>query len=184
MNPTGKKFLSVFLVFSLMMLSVNLYAREKRGAMLLITKMDGTQFQGELIAVKQNSLLILVPGGKDVSFDIEEIKRIEVKRISKFWTMVVIGGGIGTLIGGGIGVARGLAEDDELLTPAAAAVLGGMIYASIGGTAGALLGALIGVIAGAPAGKYKKIQIDGMTDLEVSDALDYLRKKARIRDYK
>lgn len=163
---------------------MNLYAKERRGATLIITKKDGTQFQGELITVKQNSLLILVPEGKDVSFDMEEIKRIEIKNKSKFWKMVVIGGGIGGLIGGGIGVAKGLASEDELITPGVAAFLLGSLYAGIGGIAGALLGALTGGIAGTPAGKYKKIQPVGMTDSELQETLDYLRKKARIRDYK
>jgi len=48
----------------------------------------------------------------------------------------------------------------------------------------ALPGALIGAIIGAAAGKDKIIQIEGMTDLEIQEALDKLRKKARIRNYK
>ena len=59
MNPTGKKFISLFLIFSLMMLSANLYAKERRGAKLIITKKDGQRIEGELIAVKPNSLLLL-----------------------------------------------------------------------------------------------------------------------------
>jgi len=47
-----KKFLALFLIFSLIILSVNLYAKERRGAKLLITKKDGQQIRGELIAVK------------------------------------------------------------------------------------------------------------------------------------
>ena len=45
MNPTGKKFISLFLVFSLMMLSVNLYAKKRRGAKLIITKKDEQRLQ-------------------------------------------------------------------------------------------------------------------------------------------
>ena len=59
MNPTGKKFISLFLVFSLMMLSTNLSAKEKRGATLLITKKDGRGIEGELIAIRKNLLLII-----------------------------------------------------------------------------------------------------------------------------
>ena len=57
MNPTSKKFISLFLIFSLMMLSTNLYAKERRGAKLIVTKKDGQQIRGELITVKPNSLL-------------------------------------------------------------------------------------------------------------------------------
>jgi len=46
MNPTDKKLISLFLVFSLMMLSVNLYAKERRGAKLLITKKDWQLIEG------------------------------------------------------------------------------------------------------------------------------------------
>jgi len=44
-----KKFTALFLVFSLMMLSANLYAKEKRGATLIITKTDGQRIKGELM---------------------------------------------------------------------------------------------------------------------------------------
>ena len=46
------------------------------------------------------------------------------------------------------------------------------------------IGVLIGTIFGPSAEKYKTIQLEGMTDLEIRDTLDKLRKKARIRDYK
>jgi hypothetical protein len=48
----------------------------------------------------------------------------------------------------------------------------------------ALPGALIGVIIGAVAGTDKTIQIEGMTDSEIEETLNKLRKKARIREYR
>ena len=45
-----------------MTLSGNLIAKERRGAELIVQKKDGQQIRGELIAVKQNSLLLLVSG--------------------------------------------------------------------------------------------------------------------------
>ena len=99
MNPTGKKFISLFLVFSLVMLSVDLYAKERRGAKLIITKKDGQQIRGELITVKPNSLLLLNTEGRDVSIKIEEIKEIVLmKRVN------ALGGAIaGFLVGGFVG---------------------------------------------------------------------------------
>jgi ribosomal protein L6P/L9E len=41
-----------------------------------------------------------------------------------------------------------------------------------------------GLLVGAHAGKDKTIQLEGKSESEVSQALAYLRKKARIRDYK
>jgi len=98
MNPKGRRFISLFLVFSLMMLSVNLYAK-RRGAKLLITQNDGQQKEGELIVVKPNSLLLLDSEGKDLSVDIADIKVIKIVRKAKTWA----GTGLGLLAGGILG---------------------------------------------------------------------------------
>jgi len=164
----GKKFIALFLISSLLMLSTNLYAKERRGAELIIqrigdqarkvkrTQLDGTPWEttditgiwGELIAVKPNSLLLLDASGKDVSADIADIKAIRIMKKSKFWT----GAGIGVLIGGAAGAILGYSSGDD--DP------------------------------GAGAGKDKTFQIEGMPDSEIQKTLDKLRKKARIRDYK
>jgi hypothetical protein len=109
MNPTGKKFLSLFLVFSLMMLSVNLYAKERRGAKLIITKKNGHQIEGELISVKPTSLLLLNTEGTDVSIYIEDIKVIRVVKKSQ------VGKGMlyGFLIGAGGGAFIGLVVEGK-----------------------------------------------------------------------
>jgi len=74
MITPNKKLISLFLIFSLMMLSASLYAKERRGAKLIITKTDGQQIKGELITVKPKSLLLLNTDGKDVSVGIADIK--------------------------------------------------------------------------------------------------------------
>lgn len=185
MNPIGKKFVSLFLVFSLMMLSVNLYAKERRRATLIIqrksdqiknTRLKGTPWEeitgvrGELIAVKQDSLLLLDAEGKDVSIDIADIKVITIVKKSK----MLLGAGLGLLIGGGIGALIGVLGskgEEELIA----------INAPTFGLLGGAVGLLIGGIAGAGAGKT--IQIEGRTNSEIQETLDYLRKKARVRDY-
>ena len=172
MNPKGKKFLSVFLVFSIMMLSVNLYAKERRGAILEIWEKDGRLIKGELIAVREKSLLVLDTEGKDVSFDIPDIFSIRVlKKKSKpgkgALKGLLIGGGIGALSGGIAG------HPDEIVS-------NGLKTAILSGGIGALIGAIIG----ASSGRIKKIIIEGMTDSELQGTLDYLRKNARIRDNK
>jgi len=95
MNPISKKFIALFLVFSLVMLSANLYAEERRGAKLIVTKKDGWQIEGELITVKPNSLLLLDMEGKDVSVGIKDIKVIRIVKKSK------------ALLGAGIGLSDG-----------------------------------------------------------------------------
>jgi len=54
----------------------------------------------------------------------------------------------------------------------------------MGGVVGGLAAALIGGFIGISLGKEVTIQIEGMTDLEIKEALDKLRKKARIPEYK
>ena len=179
MNPAGKKFTALFLVFSLMMLSVNLYAKERRGAKLIVTKKDGQQIQGELITVKPNSLLLLNTEGKDVSVDIADIKVIKIVKKSKFWKGAGIGLSIAALTGvvaGTIGAIKGDSLDEGLPDPFTGLIAGLLQFG--------LPCLLVGGIIGAIAIKDKTIQIEGMTDSEIQETFEKLRKKARIRDYK
>jgi hypothetical protein len=172
MNIKGKKLIALFLIFSLAMLSVNLYAKEKRGAKLLITKKDGGQIKGELITVKPNSLLLLDSEGKDVSIDIVDIKVIRVVKKSK----ALLGAGLGIVVGGGGGaLLSGSGYKMSMDSGERRLLLGAF---------GVAAGLLIGVITGALLGTDKTIQIEGMTDLEIQDTMDKLRKQARIRDYR
>jgi len=58
MHAKSEKFMVFLIIFSLLVLSGNLYAK-KQGAELLIQKKDGQQIKGELIAVKKNSILLM-----------------------------------------------------------------------------------------------------------------------------
>ena len=189
----SKKFISLFLIFSLLALSTNLYAKERRGAELIIQRIGDqvrqvkktqlkdtpwetsaiTGIKGELITVKPNSLLLLDAAGKDMSIDIADIKVITIMKKSKAGK----GALYGLLIGGVIGAAAGSREkDDFIFSSSELAAMGGLVFG--------LLGALLGAGIGAVLGKDKKIRIEGMSDLEIQEILDKLRKKARIRDYK
>jgi len=167
-----KKFTALLLIFSLMMLSVNLYAK-KRGAKLIITKLDGQLIKGELITVKPNSLLLLDAEGKDVSVGIADIKVITIVKKSK----ATLGAGIGFLVCGGVGA---------LIAPNLQPWSNGrelgwtLLIGAIGGAGGLLIGGITGALLGTD----KTIHFEGMTDLEIQKTLDKLSKKARIRDYK
>ena len=173
MNPTSKKLISLFLAFSLVMLSVNLYAKERRGAKLIVTKKDGQQIEGELITVKPKSLLLLSITGRDMSVGIADIKAIRIVKKSKLltgvWVGIAVGGGTGVLLGGSAseGMSLGPKEGRQIL-----------------GIFGAIVGLLVGGTIGAVVGKDKTLHFEGMTDSEIQEAMDKLRKKARIRDYK
>ncbi len=171
MNPTGKKLISLFLIFSLMMLSVNLYAK-KRGAKIEIW-VTGDRYirhiKGELITVSPNSLLLLNREGKDVSVDIADIKSIRVVKKSK----LLLGAGIGLGIGGvGVLLLGGGVPSEDTATQFALSLM------ALG------IGLLIGTIGGVVAGTDKTFQIEGMSDSEIQETLKKLRKKARIRKHK
>ena len=172
MKLKRNKLVLLFLIFSLLVLSANLYAKERRGAKLIITKLDGQLIKGELIAVKPNSLLLLDTEGKDVSVDIADIKVIRTKK-----SQVVIGALGGTLTS----------------VIGAAVLLGLILRASVGEMLSLMaqhtwkvapLGAIIGATIGALVKETKKIQLEGMSDSEIQETMDKLRKKARIRDYR
>lgn len=183
MNPTGKKFTALFLVFSLVTLSVNLYAKEKRGAKLIITKKDGQRIKGELIAVKEQSLLLLdSETGIDVSIDIWNVKTIEIKGNTQALKGRGKGSLYGFLIGGGLGVVAGVSFISSLEGDAepGGAILGIALYGALGGAIGYIIGGIIGAFVK----ESEVIHIEGMADLEIILVLEKLRKKARIRDYK
>jgi len=171
MQAKGKKFIALFLVFSLLALSGNLFAKERRGAKLIVTKNDGQQIRGELITVKPNSLLLLDAEGKDVSVGIGDIKVIRIVKKSK----VLIGIGLGLLIGAGIGALIGYSGGGDW-GPGFGALYGGIVSGAIGLLVGGTLGFASGI--------DNTIQIEGMTDSELHAIMYKLRKKARIRDYK
>lgn len=168
-----KTLIVVFLVLSLLVLSGNMYA-EKKGALLVITKKDGLPVEGELIGIKESSLVLLdTVTYRDVSVDVESIKFISIVKKSK----VLLGAGLGLVLGGSIGALYGTSTDtyDSDLRPLAFIVYGG---------GGAALGALIGGLLGVSAGKDEIIQIEGKSGSEISNVLGRLRKKARIPDYR
>jgi len=144
----------------------------------LILKKDGQQLRGELIAVKQDSLIMLV-SSLDVAVDIKDIRMIEILKKSKF----LKGAGIGFVIGGITGTVFGLLamegeNSDEwanffrmLLT---------LLAAAEGGGIGFLTGGVIGLLAGID----KTIEVEGKSDLEIKEILEKLRSRAHFPDYR
>lgn len=94
-----KKTIALFRIFSLFTLSGNLYAKERRGVELVIEKKDGQQIKGELIAIKESSLLLMdSETGADVSVDVGNISTVKIVKKSK----ALKGAGIEFLTFGGI----------------------------------------------------------------------------------
>ncbi|MFX0211367.1 MAG: hypothetical protein ACFFDT_35635 [Candidatus Hodarchaeota archaeon] len=175
-----KKFIALFLVLSILLFSGHLFAKERKGAELSIQKKDGFYERGELIAVKQDSILLLdIYSGTDVSVEVKNIGLIKIVKESKFWQ----GAGIGFLIGGtGGGIIAGVtAKDDPPDTffwqmSATEKIIAAVF--SIG-----IIGGLLGGAVGATVGKDKTFHFEGKSDSEIQEILEKLRKKARVRNY-
>jgi hypothetical protein len=166
MKNNFAKSAAIILAFLMLTLPGSLAAREKRGATLIVTLKDGHFAEGELIAVKPDSLLLLA--GRDESVPLAEIRSIRVVRKSK------------ALVGGLCGLAAGVA-----LTALCAADTDLGPFSPLSDLAVAMTvipsGIGLGAGAGALAGKDKVIRLEGMSETEVRTALVYLRRKARTR---
>ena len=187
-----KKFISLFLVFSLLFINcaylntveekrekILMEKKEKRklGAKLWIQKKDGKLIQGELIAVKQTSLLLLESkSAEDVSIDIRDINIITVENWkSGFWK----GASIGALIGAGSGALIAIVGMIASNNWEWAGIIG--VFAGCGVPVGFIIGGIAGTSSTA---KYKEIQIAVMSQNEIERILKKLRRRARIKDYK
>jgi hypothetical protein len=162
----------------------------KHGVVLIIQKKNGRQIKGELITVKQNSLLLLDSAtGADVSIDSGQIKIITIVEKSRILKWMLIGGAIGGMIGSISGAAS---VEGEKISPfliiffplAAFPVFERPKKMAEGAFIGLGTGVAIGGICGAAAGPNKTIRIEGMSKETIEKVLQKLRKKARIRDYK
>jgi hypothetical protein len=168
----GKKLVSLALVFSALMFCPLLEAKERQGAHLKITNKDGGRLEGELIAVKPGSLLLLSGGGSDVSADIVGIDTIKIVKKSKVATGLLIGGGGGAVVGAIIGAT----EKEELISRAGNILLGAAVLGGVGLVAGGVTGLIIS--------QPDTIKIGGMDESEAKAALEKLRKQARVPDFK
>ena len=184
MMDKSKKFISLFLVFSLIAISCTTITtqRQKRsepskerkhGAKLIITEHNGQQTEGELITVKPNSLLLLDRYGRDVSIEIEKIRTVRIVKKSKARLGSVIGGVIAIGVVALVAISANHRSEEG-------AVIGGIILAALLSVPASVVGGTIGAIVGMD----KTIYFLGMTDSEIQEILDKLRKKARIRDYR
>ena len=164
-------------VFSLLICSENIMAKDRRGAELMITKTDSQQIAGELVAVKPSSLLLLDPKtGADVSIEIGDIAVIIIMKKSKAWTGGAFGFAVGALAGISIGALIGsISEEDG----------GGLSFGSFISVVAVFgaISAIPGVIIGAILGTDKTIQVKGKSPEQIKAVLEKLRSRARITNF-
>lgn len=167
------KRLLILVLAGTLVFPLGLTAKEKRGADLLIERLDGSQVSGELITVKESSLLLLSDSGADVSVTVQDIKVIRVIKKSQ----ALQGAGYGFLITSASLSALAWASDEEYFTDPEGG--GPLVLALFFGIPGLLVGSIVGSIMGTD----KTIRIEGESDTEIREHLEYLRMKARITDY-
>jgi hypothetical protein len=140
MKTMTAKLIASVLVVSFLVLPADLSAKERRGAKIVITRLDGSKVSGELIAVKRDSLLLLNNVGRDESIDIVDIKSIRIVRRSRAGRGALFG-----FLGGALtGALLGSGGMEDFSGAQAALILGGF-FGAIGGLGGLSLGTIMGV---------------------------------------
>lgn len=171
------KALSLLLVISLSGSSHSLVAGEKYGAMLSVQKKDGHQENGELIAVKPGSLLLLdSASGADLSIEVSDVSTIRIIKKSKAWAGLGWGAAAGAALGAVFGLISYDGWDVWFDSAGEKAFFVGVFFAIPAG--------LLGLIIGATKGADKEIEFEGKNDLQIQSALRGLRYIARIPDFK
>lgn len=160
--------IALALIVSLVLLPEALSAKGRQGAGLIVVRKDGSQVTGELIAVKQDSLVLLNPVGKDDSVAVADISSVTVDKPSKAGKGFLIG----LLVGGAGGAIAGALVPTDEGYQALAIGAGVLVFGAAGG--------LIGLGLGAAAGSDETIDFRGLSEAEVGQVLVRLRGMARM----
>jgi hypothetical protein len=145
-----------------------LAAKERRGATIIVTKLEGTQAAGELIAVRPDSLLLLSEG-TDLSIGLADIRSVKIVRPSRSGLLAGIGAATGFL--GGAGFILAFAQEDVVENKVKAALTFGLL-------AGGGLG-LVGSVAGKAMGWDTEYEIAGAAEATLARNWHSLRAHSR-----
>lgn len=160
MSKPALRSIAVSLVIVLSALPGGLSAKVRKGATVVVTRLDGSQARGELVAVKPDSLLLSIEG-TDLAVPLPDIDAVRVVRKSRAVLYGGVGAGAG-LAGMGLLVAQGGGDGDY-----------GTEYTLLGGGIGLIAGAIAGTITGID----RKFPIAGRPAAEVA------RYWARLASY-
>ena len=166
MKTMTAKLIVSALVVSFLVLPADLSAKEKRGANLIVTRLDGSQVSGELIAVKRDSLLLL-SNGRDESIDLADVKTVRIVKKSLAGKGALYGFLAGALGGALWGSAN---QDSDVWGNGTALVAGAYVGA---------IGALSGLLLGSVAGLDSSFTVAGKPEAVVNEYWDKLRAHAR-----
>ncbi|MCJ7488498.1 MAG: hypothetical protein MUQ25_20345 [Candidatus Aminicenantes bacterium] len=158
------------LVVLFLSIPAGLSAKEKRGANLIVTRLDGSQVIGELIAVKRDSLLLL-SYGRDESIDLADVKTVRIVRRSRSGQGAMLGFVGGVLTGAILGGTSGGIDE---FTASEAGLIFGFVFGIVGGLGGLGVGTLMSI--------DTTIDIAGEPEALVQSRLEKL--KAFSREYR
>jgi hypothetical protein len=141
MKTLASMLIASVLVVSFLVLPADLSAKERRGAKIVITRLDGSKVSGELIAVKRDSLLLLNNVGRDESIDLLDVKTVRIVKKSRAGK----GALYGFLVGAAGGALWGSANQDEDVWGNGTAWVAGAYVGAIGALSGLLAGSVLGL---------------------------------------
>lgn len=159
--------------FFILFFPLLLFSEDKKGAEVEIITSEAEQIRGELIAVKDTSLLILErETGRDRTFLFSDVSQIIIVKRSR----IIFGTTLGALAGGVTGMLLGALvsftdneEEDKSWD-----------YGKIGGTIGLGAGAAGGALFGFLEGKDKRVLFSELPPQEKEAFLEELRNMARV----
>jgi hypothetical protein len=157
---------SLIVIMTLALIVPSLAAKERKGASITVTKLDGKVIKGELLAVKGENLILLDRStSSGVTESLLEIKTIKVVNKSKRVNGLVMGALAGALYGVLFGPKAGEEPDpysDFQLTPGKAVLVGAL--------GGVFWGALI-------------VGVNEQIDLKKKDPENIAKISARLKKY-
>ena len=165
----------IILILTFFILLGNLSAKDrKKGADIIVQKKDGKIIKGELLAVKNDAIILMDSLNlSGITMKSKEIQKITIAKKSGFFK----GLGLGLVIGGGSGALLGLASGDD--KPGLFSMTAGEKTA-VGGLGFGILGALAGGIVGAIKGIDESVVLEGRTPEEMERVLKKLNTKSRF----
>lgn len=169
-----KKSTSLILAASVMLLGSTAAAKERPGAVVVLTLKDGRTVEGELYAVKADALIIVDARSESATFGVAEIRQVRMKK--RNGRNIRTGAIIGSAAIAGLSFAQIMANSDggpgtpqaeEIATLSALVLLGGAA------------GGLVGWVAGGTS-KAESVRIESLSAEPLRRALTKLRKRARV----
>lgn len=125
MNKSTAGAITLTLCVSFLALPAGLAAKGRRGALIILSKVDGTEVKGELVSVRPDSLLLL-RSGDALTIPRDRVRSVALIRRSRMASSALTGFTAGALFGVFWGISYGDAVHGPSPAVTAGTVLGGL----------------------------------------------------------